>query len=114
MQDVISCVAKAMVADGLGKHKESAAIELTHLPLDTMAAIDRQHFQMHFHEWKVIYFDMNFIEICFWGRNWQSLSIGSGNGLAPNRRQTIIWTNANPVYQCIYVALGWVNLVILE
>ena len=25
---------------------------------------DRQHFQMHFHEWKVLYFDWNFTEVC--------------------------------------------------
>ena len=28
------------------------------------------------------------------------------NGLAPNRRQAIIWTNAYPVHRGIYVALG--------
>ena len=33
-------------------------------------------------------------------------SIGSDNGLAPNRRQAIIWTNADPIHRCIYVALG--------
>ena len=32
--------------------------------------------------------------------------IGSGNGLVPNRQQTIIWTNADPVGWCIYPALG--------
>ena len=36
----------------------------------------------------------------------QYVSIGSGNGLAPSRRQAIIWTNADPVHRCIYVALG--------
>ena len=30
----------------------------------------------------------------------------SGNGLAPNRRQAISWTNANPVHWRIYAALG--------
>ena len=25
----------------------------------------------------------------------------------PNRRQAIIWTNADPVHGCIYTALGW-------
>ena len=32
-------------------------------------------------------------------------SIGLDNGLAPNRWQTIIWTNADPVHWRIYVAL---------
>ena len=27
--------------------------------------------QMHFHEWKVLYFDSNFIEVCSQGSNWQ-------------------------------------------
>ena len=30
---------------------------------------------------------------------------GSGNSLAPNRRQTITWTNADPVHRRIYAAL---------
>ena len=33
-------------------------------------------------------------------------SIRLDNGLAPNRRQAIIWTNAVPVYWHIYAALG--------
>ena len=31
---------------------------------------------------------------------------GSGNGLAPKRRQAIIWTNADLVHLRIYAALG--------
>ena len=38
--------------------------------------------------------------------NWQKASIGSGNDLAPNRRQAITWTNTDPIHWCIYVALG--------
>ena len=34
------------------------------------------------------------------------LFIGSGNGLAPSRRQAIIWTNADPIHWRIYAALG--------
>ena len=37
---------------------------------------------------------------------WQYVSIGLGNGLAPNRRQAITWTNDDLVHWCIYVALG--------
>ena len=33
-------------------------------------------------------------------------SIGSDNGLAPFRRQSIIWTSGDPVRWCIYAALG--------
>ena len=36
----------------------------------------------------------------------QLVSIRSGNGLAPNKRQAIIWSNDDPVYQRIYAALG--------
>ena len=32
--------------------------------------------------------------------------LGSGNGLVPNRRHTINWTNAGPVHWRTYVALG--------
>ena len=51
----------------------------------------RWHFHMHFLEWKVLYFDLNFTEVCSQGFNWQNVCIGSGNGLVPNRRQAIIW-----------------------
>ena len=30
---------------------------LTHLPLDKMATISQTIFQMHFREWKILYFD---------------------------------------------------------
>ena len=36
-------------------------------------------------------FRVNFTEVCSYGSNWQYPSIGSDNGLAPNRRQAIIW-----------------------
>ena len=50
--------------------------------------------------------ESNFTEMCSQESNWQKASIGSGNGLAPNRRQAIIWTNADPVRWRIYAALG--------
>ena len=62
---------------------------------------------MHFHHWKISYFDWNFIEVCSLGFNWQKGSVVSGNGLAPNRRQVITWTYADPVHWRIYAALGW-------
>ena len=35
----------------------------------------------------------------------QQASIDSGNGLAPNRRQAINWTNDDPVHWRVYAAL---------
>ena len=83
------------------------ANELTHLPPWTKwPPFYRQYFQMHFHEWKVLYFDLNFTEVFSQVSNWQWPSIGSDNGLAPNRRQAIIWTNAEWIHWHIYAALG--------
>ena len=54
------------------------------------------HFQIHFsNEWK--WCNSNFTEICSQASNWQYASIGSGCGLAPNSRQTITWTNKEPM-----------------
>ena len=39
------------------------------------------------------YFVWNFTEVCSAGSNRQEVGIGSGNGLAPNRRQAITWNN---------------------
>ena len=65
-----------------------------------------QHVQKHFREWKKLYLDSTFIKDCSLGSNWQLVSIGSGNGLAPNRRQAITWTNEDSVHRRIYAALG--------
>ena len=64
----------------------------------------RRHSQMHFLEWT--WSDSNFTEICSQGSNWQHASIGLDSGLAPNSRQAIIWTNADPIHWHIYAALG--------
>ena len=40
------------------------------------------------------------------GPNRQYVTIGSDNGLAPSRRQAIIWTSADSVHWRIIVALG--------
>ena len=56
-------------------------------------------------------FDQNFSEIyCLWS-NWQQPRTGLDNGLATNRRQAIIWTNADPIHWRIYAAPGgrWVK-----
>ena len=38
------------------------------------------------------------------------VSTGSDNGLAPKRRQAIIWTNADLIHWRIYAALVWDEL----
>ena len=42
----------------------------------------------------------------FWLKFHRSFFIGSDNGMAPTRRQAIIWTNAGPIQWRIYAALG--------
>ena len=44
---------------------------------------------MHFQEKKVVYFERF---------KWQYVSIGSGNGLSPNKWQAITLANADPVH----------------
>ena len=39
------------------------------------------------------------------------VSIGLDNGLAPSRRQVIIWTNDGIVYRRIYASLGHNELI---
>ena len=52
---------------------------------------------MDFLEWKCMCFDYNFIEVCSKGSGQQYCSIGSDNGLAPTRRQAIIWINGDEI-----------------
>ena len=56
-------------------------------------------------------FDKDFTEVGSWVSNYQYSSIGLNNGLSPNRRQAIIWTNADPIHWRIYVALGGDELI---
>ena len=64
-----------------------------------------RHFQVHCHECKVLYFYSNFTEVCSWGPNHNSALLRSWNGMAPNRRQAIAWTNAYLVHWRVYAAL---------
>ena len=66
---------------------------LTHWAKTKWSSFSRQHFQMHFLEWKCINFNQDFTEVCFQWSNWPCSSIGSDNGLAETRRQAISWTN---------------------
>ena len=61
---------------------------------------------------KKVEFGLEFDWNLFPGYDWQKASIGSGNGLMPNRRQAITWNNADPVHWHIYVALGGDELAI--
>ena len=73
----------------------------------------RRHFQGHFHEWELLNFNHNLTEICSLGSNSKYGSIGPDNGLAPNRRQAIIWTNDDLGYWRIYASLGLNELKII-
>ena len=78
----------------------------THFHPDKMAAISQTTFPNAFSWMKVLYFDSNFTAMCSYGSIWIYFSIGSDNGLAPIRRQAIIWTNTDPV--------DWRTIVALE
>ena len=60
---------------------------------------------------KCIFFNENFwvsnkIETCFWDLfYWHEVSIGLGNGLAPNRRLVITWTNVD-LDRCRHIPSG--------
>ena len=75
-------------------------------PFPPRLPFNRWYFYIHFHEWNVLYFDSNFTEVCSLGSNWQQPSIGLDHGLALNRRQAIIWTNADPIHWSIYASIG--------
>ena len=65
----------------------------------------RRHFQIYLQR-KCLNFNYNFTEVCSQGSNWLQVSTGSGNGLAPNRRETITRINADPILRRIYTVLG--------
>ena len=71
----------------------------------------RRHFQISFWWMSFFYFDSNLSEVCFQRFNWQQDSIVSVYVMAPERRQAITWTHADPVHRRIYAALGetWVR-----
>ena len=82
-------------------------ILLTHLPLDKMATTftDDMLKRIFLNEDIIIsiQFSLKFVPIRV------QLTISQpwlDNGLAPNRRQAIIWNNADPSYRRIYAALG--------
>ena len=69
----------------------------------------RRYFQMHFRE--------NFFYVFWFKFHWSlllrlqmTITPRLDNGLAPNRRRAIIWTNANLIHWRIYAALGGAEL----
>ena len=66
---------------------------------------------MHFLEWKCLHLDWNFTDVCSHGFNWQYSSIGSIDGLAPNRRQAVIWTIYVLGCRRIYSSFGLIELI---
>ena len=64
----------------------------THWSRDKMDAISQTTFSNAFYWMKFTNFEKYFTEVCSWGFNQQYSSIGSDNGLAPTRRQAIIWS----------------------
>ena len=79
-----------------------------------MAAISQTTHSNTFLEWTCLHFDWNFTEVCSQGSIEQYASIGSDNGLAPNRRQAIIWTNDGLIWWRIYASLGLNELVLIS
>ena len=74
-------------------------------PLDKMATISQTIFSDAFSWMKSFVFWLYFAEVCSLESNWQTNSTGLYIGLAPNRRQAIIWTNVRPILWRIYAAL---------
>ena len=54
-------------------------------------------------------FDEYFTEICAEGSNLNYSSIGSDNGLAPTRRQAIIWTNDDKLTDAYMRHSAWIS-----
>ena len=78
---------------------------LTHLSLDTIFAISQMIFSKAFSWIKCFIFWLKFHWSLFL-RLQLTITQHWFKYLVPNRWQAIIWTNADPIYRCIYVALG--------
>ena len=82
---------------------------LTHLPLDKLATVLQIILSEAFREWKFCILIKISLKCVAKGPNWKTEkqpSIGLDNGLAPNRRQAIIWNNADLIDWRIYATLG--------
>ena len=61
---------------------------------------------MHLREWKLLYLDSNFTEICSRRFNLNYSSIGSGDGLVPIGQHAIILPNYGLYYWSLYATPG--------
>ena len=86
---------------------------LTHWGRDKMAATSQMTLSIAFSWMKMLEFRLNFHWSLFLRVQLKYSTIGSDNGLAPSRRQAIIWTNGGIVYWRIYASLGLNELMIL-
>ena len=83
-------------------------------PPEKMADILQPTFEMKcifFCENGCVLIQMSLKYVCLPVSNYQQSSIGSNNGLAPNRRLSIIWTNADPVHRRVFAALEGDRLI---
>ena len=83
--------------------------QLTHLPMDIMAAISQTIFSDAFLWMKSFVIWLKFHWSLFVRVQFTINSFGLDNGLAPNRRQAINWTIADPIHWLMDVALGGVS-----
>ena len=74
-------------------------------PSEKMAAISQMTFSNAFSRMKSFVFSFQFHWFFPLWSNWQWISIGLGNGLAPTRRQAFTWTNGDRTQRRIYAAL---------
>ena len=80
---------------------------LTYLPLDiSQTTISKEYLNERF--CILIQISLKFVPK---GPIDKKVSVGSGNGLAPTRRQAITWTNTEPFHWRIYAALGGYALI---
>ena len=61
---------------------------------------------MYFHEWKLLYLIRISLKCIPQGLINDKSATDSGNGLATNRQQAIVWRNADPVHGCVNAGVG--------
>ena len=89
-----------------GKHASLRHNVLTHWGRDKIPAIFQTTFSNGFLWMKMHEFQLKFHWSLFLEVKLTIFSTGSDNGLAPTRRQAIIWTNDSLDHRCTYASLG--------
>ena len=87
-------------------HVNKALAFLTHWGRDKMTAISQTTLSITFSSMRMLEFRLKFQLSLFLRVQSQYSSIGSDNGLSPNRRQAIILTNDGLSFWRIYASLG--------